>query len=122
MNYSGNNPPRPLRLALMGYNWELSKKGLRQLVENNKGQVGQFNESKFRSVAYLNDDTTITAIGPGQDFRGHKYDQLILFDDDRWHILQDKAAAIQAVIEQTLYMSYVPEEFQIIKYEDVGEV
>lgn len=51
---------------------------------------------------------------------GHDLDQLILFDDERWMIKQKRCNFIKQIIDRCINgYSCVPEEFQIIKYEDV---
>lgn len=44
------------------------------------------------------------------------FDQLILFDDERWIIQSDKSEVIHRIIEETMYVSKIFEEWQIIKY------
>ena len=51
--------------------------------------------------------------------RGHSLDQLILFDDGRWMIKWKRCDFIKQVIEKCInWYSCVPEEFQILEYED----
>ena len=107
-------------LALLGYTTELSREGLKQLAENNKEQVDKFKYNSYDCELYLKDGTKIRAIGYGERWlHGYKFDQLILFDDDRWNIETDKSEEIRMIKACTMYASYVPEEFQILKYEDI---
>lgn len=47
-------------------------------------------------------------------------DQLILFDDERWMIKWKRCDFIKQVIEKCVNCySYVPEEYQILEYEDM---
>lgn len=110
-----------LNLGILGYNSELSIKGLKQLAENNHEQVLRFDYGANRLL--LKDGTQIKAImhvmPVDYQLRGMYLDQLILFDDDRWLISWDKADIIHEIIKELDIRSRVPEEFQIIRYEDV---
>ena len=108
--------PITFDIAFLGYTSEFSRYGLKQFAENNIEQV----EKRTRDVLYLKDGTKITAIGYGENWcRGYKFDQLILFDDDRWNIEFDKMREIYNIVLGTMYISNVPDEFQILKYEDI---
>lgn len=112
--------PRRFDLAFLGYTRELSVKGLRQFAENNKEQVEKFRFNSCDCELYLKDGTRIKAIGYSENWlHGYKFDQLILFDDDRWNIKTHKAEGIRMIKACTMYMSNVPEEFQILRYEDI---
>lgn len=114
--------PRKLDIAFLGYTRELSIKGLRQFAENNKEQVLKFKSNSCESELYLTDGTRIIAIGYSENWqRRYKFDQLILFDDDRWLIETNKREEINNIRHRTMYISNVPEEFQILLYEDVRE-
>lgn len=112
--------PITFDIAFLGYTRELSVKGLKQFAENNKEQIEKFKTNPSDCVLYLKDGTKITAIGYSENWcRGYKFDQLILFDDDRWYIEFDKMREIYRIVLGTMYISNVPEEFQILKYEDI---
>lgn len=114
--------PITFDIAFLGYTRELSVKGLRQLAENNKEQIEKFYKSYDNCVLYLKDGTKITAIGYGENWHnGYKFDQLILFDDDRWNIEIHKEEEIRLIKTCTMYVSNVPEEFQILRYEDIRQ-
>jgi hypothetical protein len=107
-------------IALLGYNSDLSRKGLKQFAENNKEQVEKLRWNTYDCELYLKDGTRIKAVGYGDNWlHGYKFDQLILFDDDRWLIETEKYNRIREIIDHTMYMSNVPEEFQILHYEDL---
>jgi len=113
---------RPIHfdLALLGYTTALSRKGIKQLAENNKEQVEKLKWNTCDCELYLKDGTRIKAIGYGECWlHGYKFDQLILFDDDRWEIDIHRDKTIRMIKACTMYMSDVPEEFQIIRYEDI---
>lgn len=112
----------PIRfdLALLGYTYELSRKGVRQIAENNKEQVEKFKNNRCDCELHLKDGTRIFAIGYGERWlRGYKFDQLILFDDNRWLIETDKNEEIRMIKVCTMGASDVPEEHQILYYEDI---
>ena len=110
---------KPLNIAILGYNSQLSIKGFRQFIENNMEQVK--NVSHSRHVARLTDGTTIETITNIDDWhlRGRRIDQLMLFDDDRWEILDKRYWDIKEIEKYTMQTSIIPEEFQILKYEDI---
>lgn len=110
----------PLRIGFIGYNSQLTQDGLRQFVENNEEDVEIF---KYRqSYIRLKDGTEIVGLYENRvdGLRGHRLDQLILFDDERWEIKWDRYDFIRRIIERCIEgYSCVPEEFQILKYEDI---
>lgn len=113
--------PITFDLAFLGYTKELSVYGLRQFAENNKEQTLKFRNSPYDCELYLTDGTRIKAIGYGEErwLHGYKFDQLILFDDNRWLIEINKAGYINDIIRHTMYISNVPKEFQVLNYEDI---
>ena len=95
---------------------------MRQFAKNNEEQIDKFKNSKYDCVLYLKDGTKITAVGYEENWcRSYKFDQLILFDDDRWLIDINKYEKINRIIIGTMYMSTVPDEYQILRYEDIRE-
>lgn len=107
-------------IALLGYTTELSREGVKQLAENNKEQIEKLRINNYDCELFLKDGTRIKAIGYSENWlRGYKFDQLILFDDDRWLIDIHKDETIRMIKACTMYVSNVPEEFQILKYEDI---
>lgn len=106
-------------IAFMGYNSKLTNYGFRQFFENNREQVRAV---YFESlIIILKDGTKLKAI-PSVDersLRGYRFDQLILFDDDRWMIDFMREEDIRIIKALTMQLSNVPEEFQILKYEDI---
>lgn len=109
-------------IAILGYNNDLTRYGLRQLAENNKEQVEKlkWGANVNNCELFLKDGTRIRAIGYGEHWlHGYKFDQLILFDDDRWNIEIHKKDEIRMIMACTMYMSNVPEEHQILYYENI---
>jgi hypothetical protein len=64
----------------------------------------------------MDDDTIYRAISNSVNTRGQIFDQIIIVDDFRWHILRDKAKEIYFLTDN-LRHSYVPEKFMIQKLE-----
>lgn len=109
-----------LKIGFIGYNSQLTQDGLRQFVINNEEDVEIFEYRK--SYIRLKDGTEIVGLyeNRGDGLRGHRFDQLILFDDERWMIKWDRYNFIKTLIEKcTSWYSCVPEEFQILEYEDI---
>lgn len=110
----------PLHIAFLGYNRELGRTGMKKFAEDNQVLIEKFNQGYFDNEIKLKDGTIITLIHNHIDyFRGNKFDQLILFDDDRWMIFSENFQTIRYVREYLMKMSNVPEEFQLLLYEDV---
>ena len=107
----------PLRLALLGYDQNTTEQGLRYFINNNIKQVEGMTWAN--KEIRLKDGSTIKGITSVDEMslRGKRFDQLILFDDDRWKIEWDREEDIRIIKAHTMYVSVVPEEFQIIKYE-----
>lgn len=109
----------PLKIGFVGYNSELTKDGLRQFAKNNEEDVETFKYSQ--SYIRLKDGTEIIGLYENRigGLRGYRLDQLILFDDKRWMIKSDKCGFIMQIIKKCMsWDSWVPEEFQILEYED----
>lgn len=107
----------PLRLALLGYNQKTTEQGLRYFINNNIEQVKGVNW--IGKEIRLKDGSTIKGIISADELNlhGRRFDQLILFDDDRWKIEWYRCEDIRIIKALTMYASIIPEEFQIIKYE-----
>lgn len=106
---------RPLTIAFIGYTYQLGLQGLEELAKNNKEEV----EKKFKKELYLKDGTRIIAVdGDLQKLNGRYFDQLILFDDNRWKIYDKQYDLIQEIIGPLMAYSCVPNEFKILQYED----
>ncbi len=111
--------PSALNIGILGYNNKLSEYGFKQIIENNKEQVKKI--SKNKRIALLKDGTRLEAIlNPGwHRLQGCRFDQLILFDDNRWLIYYYRDEDIYNIKKFTMMLSNVPEEFQILNYEDI---
>ena len=119
--------PQKLNIALLGYNNTLTKCGFKQLIKNNVEQIDEIFDVTY--TAYLKDGTKIQAITQvdEQCLKGRKFDQLILFDYDRWLTYNDdiKWKMYEEIndkidiIKTRMVSSNVPEKFQILEYEDI---
>lgn len=105
-------------IAFLGYNNKLTKYGLGQFLRNNAEQILKADMATL--TAYFKDGTTIKGlIGIDDRLRGFRFDQLILFDDERWEIEWHRAEDIRIIKALTMQLSNVPKEFQVLKYEDI---
>jgi len=112
----------PIRfdIGFLGYTSDLSKYGLKQFYENNIEHVEKFKFNSCDCELYLKDGTRIKAITYGERFlHGYKFDQLMLFDDNRWLIMDKRYKEIHEIQESTMYMSNVPDDYQVLFYEDI---
>ena len=110
----------PLKIGFIGYNSQLTQNGLRQFVENNEENVAIFRYQK--SYIRLKDGTEMVGLYENRvgGLSGHRFDQIILFDDERWNITTHRYDFIKQIIEKCVkWYSCVPEEYQILKYENV---
>lgn len=104
-------------MALLGYNQKTTELGLKYFVRNNAEQVEDVDW--FGKKIRLKDGSTIRGIISVDELclHGKRFDQLILFDDNRWEIEWHRSEDIRTIKALTMYVSVIPEEFQIIKYE-----
>lgn len=107
---------KPLELAFMGYNARLTDRFLQQFAEDNDEQVAQFDRT--RRIIVLKDGTRIKGVSPAGvqlGFDSHRFDQLILADDEREQIYITAAREIK-IVRASMALSCVPEEFQVLYY------
>jgi len=107
-------------IAFLGYTSELSRYGLKQFYENNIEQVEKFRINAYDCELHLKDGTTIKVITYSERYlHGYKFDQLMLFDDSRWLIMDKKYKEIHEIQESTMYMTNVPYDYRLLLYEDI---
>lgn len=106
---------KPLKIAILGYNSNMSIKGIRYIFEHNKEQVKYLKCNQDKAYMELLDGTRIESISHNQILRGFKYDQLILFDDERWLIEHKKIDKIAEILNYCMFASCIPKEYKIIK-------
>ena len=91
-----------------------------RFAENNKEDIEIINYRQ--SYIRLKDGTEIFVLYENSigDLKSRRLDQFILFDDNRWKIKWKRYDFIKRIIERCIRgYSRVPEEFQILEYEDV---
>ena len=108
-----NETFHPLKIGLIGYNNEQTRYGLKYLAENNSEQVKYITKEELA----LNDDTVIYALYNEKNAFGVKLDQIILFDDEKWNILEKRKDFIQHILLYTYGHSCVPDEYVVMKCE-----
>lgn len=109
---------KPLVIGVMGYNTVLTHKGMTEILKNNKDDIRYV--SRDCNFIMMKDGTSIIPIyDSGNMHRGRKFDQLILFDDNRWQIKEHRCACIEEFVMYYMNYSCVPKEFQILEYEDI---
>lgn len=111
---------RPLSIAFMGYNSVLTEKFIRRFCEDNRESVLSYSEKRV----ILNDGTRIIPVWPSRVWRGldgHRFDQLILADDERKMIYETYAREISFIACHYMLHSWVSPEFQILYYNPFEE-
>lgn len=109
----------PLTIGLMGYSTEQTFYGMQFFENNNIEQIKSHGSNGLDII--LNDDTKIIPILPNLDFdlfvRGKKFDQLILFDDERWNIKTVHKDLINKILHQCIFgYTCVPYDYIIMEY------
>ena len=103
----------PLKIGLIGYNTKQTEYGLRVLAHENNEKVRYFTKDRI----VFEDETEIYAIRNIDNVRGKKLDQLILCDDERWHIWTDRKIFIENVLSYIMGHTCVPNEHIVMKFE-----
>lgn len=103
----------PLKIALVAWNRDVSLLAAKDFINNNKEQVKYFHNN----VIKLMDDTEIRLVNYLKEARGVSFDQIIICDDYRWNVLEEKDWFIRELRLETAWRSCVPEEHQVLKYE-----
>ena len=103
----------PLKIGLIGYNTKQTQYGMQVLAHENSDKVCCFTKNKV----VLEDETEIYAIYNMNNVRGRKFDQLILCDDERWNILEERKTFIEDVLHYITNHSCVPDNFLVMKFE-----
>lgn len=106
-----------LHIGVLGYSYDLSIKQLREIVNNDMTSKPK---RITRNNIIMEDGTKFTVIPSSTDWinwiKGYKFDQLLLVDDNRWMIFNKHYDLIE-YLKGRLSISFVPEEFKILKYE-----
>ena len=104
---------RPLMIGLIGYNMEQTEYGLWVLSNENSDQVDCVERHRIK----FNDGTEIRAIYNENSACGRRFDQIILFDDEKWNIYEKRRDLIEYVFWHMANYSCVPEEYIVMKLE-----
>lgn len=103
-----------LTIGVLGYNDKLTEQMLHYVVEcDTENQTEIFNRNYIRTY----EGTEYRALLRHDNWRGYKFDQIILVDDSRWMIFDKRFDDINILKSYNLLMSCVPEEYQILKLE-----
>ncbi len=103
-----------LSIAVVGYNYKLSCRAIRQVAENDMDSKIKFAR---QDLVLMDDGTRYKAFTNNTDsLRGVLVDQIILVDDYRWGVILQQHGLI-SYLKERLHRSCVPEEFQIQEYE-----
>jgi hypothetical protein len=125
LTYMADAMPRPalhLKIAFLGYSAEQTARYLQQLAVDNVEQVRRY--EKHRNRVLLKDGTEIIGILPGffaQRPDGHRFDQVIIADDNRLEILRHRAYDLN-VLDMYCRCSVVPNEYRYQYYDLDAEV
>lgn len=105
--------PKPLKIAFVGYTYELGLMGLRILTQENEDDIALVKKDRLR----FKDGTELIVVGNEPSIRGCRFDQLILFDDHRWEIYHKQRELIGLIKDWFMDLSCVPDEYQILEYQ-----
>ena len=108
--------PYSLTIGFMGYDTQQTLYGMQQFAENNEEQIAIYKSNGYDM--YLKDGTYIVGIFPSRekDYYKYRFDQLILFDDDRWNIIHERSEDIKIIFDSMAHFSCVPDEYKIMNY------
>lgn len=102
-----------LVIAVVAFNYKLSCEAIRELA---------YNDQNYKPIQIcmgfckMQDGTRYKCFSTEEKTRGHHIDQIILVDDNRWEVDWQQFELIDS-LKHRMYMSYVPDEFQIQRYE-----
>lgn len=104
-----------LKVGILGFNANQTYMGMREIAVNDyDNKIIKINIDQI----IMSDGTEYIAIYPNSEkVVGYKLDQLIVIDDVRWNIFSKLYELIDTLRQRLLFYSYVPEEYQIQKFE-----
>lgn len=105
---------RPLNIGFIGRNSKMTDYGFKLFIENNREHIAFCN----KTLIMLKDETTITPLYSHDSQRGKRFDQLVLFNDHIWNIREERREDIAYILTGCMNTSCVPEEFQLLEYND----
>lgn len=101
----------------MGYNSEITKSMFKWFCENNKEEIKLCRNRGSDLFVIFKDGSEVIGITSSVNYmRGYKFDQLILCDDERWEIYWKRRSDINGLMDFTMNITNVPEEYQILEY------
>ena len=107
-------------IAFIGYNEEQTRRYLEDLAVVNADQVRRVD--RRNGCVILKDGTTITRVLPIPEFlHGRRFDQVIVADDRRLHILFRRGPELRE-LDRCMAGSVVPEHFRWQFYDLDAEV
>ena len=106
-----------LKIGVFAYDMEQSKSAMRYLIDNNYDDV-VLDESNVHFVTFK-DGAKFYNINLINNIKGLNLDQLFIFDDKRWNIFKKYFTIIDCLKMYALRNSCVPDEFKVIKYENM---
>ena len=114
-----NEWKRPLEIAFMGYNDNLTRIAFIQFARDNAEEIVEHRRT-WCEYLRLKDGTKIIKITPGRVYfgvDGYRFDQLILADDSRKEIYSVRWREISLLMQTAMNYSQVPEEYKILFYD-----
>lgn len=114
-----NEWTRPLEIAFMGYNVQLTRIAFTQFARDNAEEIAEHRRT-WREYIKLKDGTRITKITPDRIYfgaDGYRFDQLILADDSRKEIYSARWREISLLMQTAMNHSCVPEAYKILFYD-----
>lgn len=112
-------PAQPLKIAFLGYNAKHTHDSLVRLCSDNALQVKTTDWNRGRVVLF--DGTEITTISHPDQFRGRRFDQVIIADDNRGRV-SELYIYLTYSMHMALSGSKIPEEWQVQIYDLDAEV
>lgn len=106
-----------LKIAVLGYNMTQTNYAMKYLMQNNYDEI-DIENSNIKTIRFK-DGTIFFSIDLTHDIRSKQFDQLFLFDDNRWNIKNKYDNEIKLIKLYCMRNSYVPEEFQVVEYENI---
>lgn len=106
-----------LKIGVFAYNIDQSKFAMRYLIDNNYDDV-VLEKSNIYFVTFK-DGTKFYNLNLINNIKSLNLDQMFIFDDKRWNIFKKNFIIIDCLKMYALRNSCVPDEFKVIKYENM---
>jgi hypothetical protein len=103
---------RYLVVAVVAFNYPLSCRAIRILSQEDGGKI----KKVISKTSILMEDGTVYKCFSSFDcIAGHRVDQLIIVDDERWSVMEEQWDVINQ-LKCAMTKSCVPEDYKIQKY------